>query len=208
VALELLASQLDAIGEAAGAWVEVVEGRDRGARLELCDGEYTLGRARDADLRLDDASLSRHHALVWIEAGEWRVRDGGGKSGSELAGAPLDGVGRAWHDGEVLSLGQSQLVLHAPLDEALDDAFAAADLRMRPDERNELPPGRERASEPPPPPRERPILDEPMDLPAVVERVLAEPRGRALGAVDVFVALLAVGVLCVSVAGLWWVLHG
>ena len=101
-------------------------------------------------------------------------------------------------------MGASALVFRSPLAEAFEDALAAADVRMRSEEREEAPPGGRVVPEPPPekapPPME--VL-----LP-VVEQVLAEPSGRGLGAVDVLVALLAVGMLCVSAAGLWWVLHG
>jgi pSer/pThr/pTyr-binding forkhead associated (FHA) protein len=173
-----------------------------------------IGRARDADLLLSDPLASRQHLLVRREGADWRARDGGSKRGSSLEGAPLDGAGRCWRDGEIVHLGDSILRLTAPLDEALGEAFAAAEVRMRPEELALPPPGGWPAkvlaapepSEPDVTEEEEPSGD--LQLPAVVEEVFAEPpSGRALGAVDAFVALVALGLLSVSAAGLYWVLH-
>jgi pSer/pThr/pTyr-binding forkhead associated (FHA) protein len=207
VAFELLERQLAELGEGCAPSIEVVEGADLGVQLDLGDlsREYRVGRALDADLSLSDALISRHHIMVWREAGECRVRDGGSKRGTTLNGTPLDTVGRAWREGEELKMGDTTMVLHSPLDEAFEDAFTAADVRMRSDERAEPPPGQ-------PSPEPPPVEDEPRDetpvLPTYVERVLTEPSGRTLGSLDLMVALLAVGVLCMSAAGLWWVLYG
>jgi pSer/pThr/pTyr-binding forkhead associated (FHA) protein len=204
VAHELLVRQLADLGEEVSPAIEVIDGPDAGLRIELLDGEreYTLGRG--ADMPLSDPALARQHAIVWQECGEWRVRDGGSRAKSELSGTALEPGGRVWRDGEVLNMGASALVLRSPLAEAFEDALGAADVRMRSEEREQPPPGGRVVPEPPPE-KAPPPID--VLLP-VVEQVLAEPSGRGLGAVDVLVALLAVGMLCVSAAGLWWVLHG
>ncbi len=53
----------------------------------LLTGRLLLGRARDCDLRLEgDHLVSRHHAELVRQEGEWFVRDLGSSNGTLLNG--------------------------------------------------------------------------------------------------------------------------
>ena len=74
-------------------------------------GAYTLGRAKDASLRVDFPSVSRRHALVVIdEAGEAFVEDSGGANGTRLNGANV-AVRTRLADGDRLAVGEIELVV-------------------------------------------------------------------------------------------------
>ncbi|HEY2515071.1 MAG TPA: FHA domain-containing protein, partial [Polyangiaceae bacterium] len=49
-------------------------------------GRVTIGRAEDCDLRIDHASVSRHHAEVHVGEDEARIQDLGSSNGTLLAG--------------------------------------------------------------------------------------------------------------------------
>jgi transcriptional regulator with PAS, ATPase and Fis domain len=53
-------------------------------------GRVTIGRAEDCDLRIDHASVSRHHAEVHVGDDEARIQDLGSSNGTLLAGRKLD----------------------------------------------------------------------------------------------------------------------
>lgn len=52
--------------------LDVLAGPDSGRSLLLQPGDYTLGRGSDADIALDDPSVSRHHATITIDT-DWSV---------------------------------------------------------------------------------------------------------------------------------------
>ncbi|RMG14432.1 MAG: FHA domain-containing protein [Planctomycetota bacterium] len=93
------------------AELRVVEGPDRGARIELPLGaRLLLGRGDEADLRLNDANVSRRHCAVEHSLAGVFVEDLGSTSGTLLDGARVNGGGpvRAPH-GADLRLGGTRL---------------------------------------------------------------------------------------------------
>ena len=46
------------------AWLECIEGGDKGLRVELVQDVYVLGRASDCDVQLTDVKTSRWHCRV------------------------------------------------------------------------------------------------------------------------------------------------
>jgi two-component system, NtrC family, response regulator AtoC len=80
-------------------------------------GDVVIGRTRDADIQLEDASISRRHAVLHVGA-ELELEDLGSQNGSKLAGrtlAPSERVTVA--AGDTIELGEVLLVLqrHAAL---------------------------------------------------------------------------------------------
>jgi len=213
LARDFLRCQLAQQGEPSAARLEVVEGADAGTVIELLDPrlEYGIGRGRDAELALCDQRTSRRHATVFRKGASWRVRDNGSKQGSSLDGEPLTAAGAAWPDGGRLAIGDTVVVFRDPVASALAEARDATDVKMRPAEHAELPPrqGEEKPPELVEAPAEN-VAFEPTPTPAEVleltptERV--EPRGAAYASVDLFVALIAVGLIGLSAAGLMYVL--
>jgi pSer/pThr/pTyr-binding forkhead associated (FHA) protein len=212
LAMDLLAAQLEAQGERLQPHLEVVTGPDAGARLALSvsDDEYVIGRSSDSDLALSDPMCSRRHVSVQRVGGTWCVRDHGSKRGTELDGVTLGREPRAWRDGTELQLGDSILILRNPLAEAYEEALALSDVKMRASELAEPPPGSELPEEPllvVEAPDEGSELDDETpseSLPVVAAPLVAPSRGA--GFVDAMVALVAMGLLGISLAGLWWVL--
>ncbi len=109
------ALSLDAIGGApsapwmeAGAGLEVVRGRNAGARFVL--GERTkLGRNSDSDVFLDDVSVSRGHATIeQSPIGQFVISDAGSRNGTYLNDARVDQATLV--HGDVLQIGMFKLV--------------------------------------------------------------------------------------------------
>jgi len=73
--------------------------------LPLAEGGNVLGRESDVAVRLDHASVSRHHAVIHVAHGEATVEDLGSKNGTWVAGrrvgAPVPLV-----DGDIIVLGE------------------------------------------------------------------------------------------------------
>lgn len=210
IALGLVAGALAEQGEPAAARVRVAEGPDAGRELLVGDFDepHVIGRGPKVALSLDDPDASRRHCEVFRRGAQLFVRELGSKNGSRLGerAIPADKA-LAWPAGEVLVIGADRLTYEDPVAEALDELERAADERMRADESVD-PPGAEtpaetEAVESPPEslvaeaPRPAPIAERPR--PARSER-----RAGGWNATDLLVALLALVVLGLSVAGLWW----
>ncbi|MCC7382971.1 MAG: sigma 54-interacting transcriptional regulator [Deltaproteobacteria bacterium] len=76
-------------------------------------GTYTIGRSLDADIYVQDPSLSRLHAVLTFEPGRgFHIRDLGSSNGTRLRGARLDPeVDYAFELGEAVDLGRSTILV-------------------------------------------------------------------------------------------------
>jgi pSer/pThr/pTyr-binding forkhead associated (FHA) protein len=83
-----------------------------GGDLEVKEpGEYVLGRAKDAALRVDHPTISRRHALVVLSAdGEAFLDDAGGANGTRLNGLLVQKRSRI-SDGDRISIGAVELTV-------------------------------------------------------------------------------------------------
>ncbi len=97
-------------------------------------GELLVGRATTADIRVQDASVSRHHARVSVADGAARISDLGSHNGVKVNGVSVEGA-HPLRSGDVVGLGGVTLVFHSaarpPLTRPPLDANA---LRARLDE--------------------------------------------------------------------------
>jgi FHA domain/Zinc-ribbon containing domain len=76
--------------------------------MELSDGWSRIGRSRSADIRLDDPTVSRRHAVVvQTPEGELRVLDDRSMNGIQVNGEPVDWSPLA--DGDELQIGRYTL---------------------------------------------------------------------------------------------------
>jgi FHA domain/Zinc-ribbon containing domain len=76
--------------------------------IELSDGWSRIGRSRSADIRLDDPTVSRRHAvIVRTPEGELRVLDDRSMNGILVNGEPVDWSPLA--DGDELQIGRYTL---------------------------------------------------------------------------------------------------
>ena len=204
VALEHLRRELIAQGEDVAPRLEVVEGPETGTSVSLSsDGDVVIGRARDADLRLSDASLSRRHVAVSRDGEGYVIRDLG-KAGATLDGALVEGSA-PFRPGQRLVVGDTTMVLVDPLPRAAEEIRAAADVKMKTVELEESPPGSEEAVVAAPEETAE-LAETPLPRPVVVEEIEPEPPARWLATIDVMVALVALALLAASGFGLMYVL--
>ena len=89
-------------------------------RFPLRSGALIIGRAADADVRIDSSGVSRHHARLTMTAGEARVEDLESKNGTFVDGTPV-GEGRVLTDGSEIRVGPVALIFRiAPATEATE----------------------------------------------------------------------------------------
>lgn len=89
-------------------------GVTRSERFDLSVGTFTLGRAEDNRMVVDDGSVSSHHAEVTVsEIGEVTVRDLGSTNGTFLRGGLVREVGL--RDGDEIVFGEAAFRLEARL---------------------------------------------------------------------------------------------
>jgi len=76
-------------------------------------GELAIGRDVDADVVVDDRSVSRCHARLIAAGGEVRIVDRGSRNGTRVNGVAIDGA-RLLASGDEIAIGDAVLVLHLP----------------------------------------------------------------------------------------------
>ncbi len=72
-----------------------------------CD-EILIGRHASADIRLQDMSVSRYHAMLNVTDGKWMITDIGSKSGVFVNGEPVRHI--RLYEGDVITFGSRNLI--------------------------------------------------------------------------------------------------
>lgn len=110
-------SDIPALGVRDRASIILMSGANAGQFFEVRGPECLIGRDPDADVRLDDAGISRRHAKILNRGdGRYLLEDLGSANGTFVGGKP---VGR--HElvtGDRIQIGPRTLVRFALLDEA------------------------------------------------------------------------------------------
>lgn len=88
----------------------VVGGTARGALVVVESVPSVIGRSRDADLTIDDDTVSRRHAELRGGREELEVEDLGSSNGTTLNGNDIVGV-ITLYDGDLLGLGSATLLV-------------------------------------------------------------------------------------------------
>jgi DNA-binding winged helix-turn-helix (wHTH) protein len=78
--------------------------------IPLASGENIVGRAVDADVLVDDAGVSRHHARITIDTRDATLEDLASKNGTTLDGRPIQGP-TPLSDGSLIVIGATALRL-------------------------------------------------------------------------------------------------
>jgi adenylate cyclase len=86
-------------------------------RYQLRAGQTLVGRAPECDLMIDDASLSRRHAVFEVSDVGCALRDLGSRNGTCRNGVIVTQV--ELNDGDTVRLGQLLLEVHASLDDRI-----------------------------------------------------------------------------------------
>lgn len=77
--------------------------------LPLCAGVNDLGRDPEAAVRIDDATVSRHHARIVIGGRMAALEDLGSKNGTWLCGSRIGGS-ETLRDGDAIQVGPAAMV--------------------------------------------------------------------------------------------------
>ena len=80
-----------------------------GRRVALPEGGLTIGRVAGNDLVLADEGVSRRHAEIRRDGGEWVVADLGSKNGTRLNGKRLDDRPHPLRTGDAIAIGAHTL---------------------------------------------------------------------------------------------------
>lgn len=83
-----------------------------GPPVEVRPNRAVVGRSSEADVRLEEAEVSRRHALLWREAGGIWVADLGSSNGTRLNGETIPEVAEVV-DGDLLSFGGPSFVFRS-----------------------------------------------------------------------------------------------
>lgn len=93
--------------EAMGVELTIIGGPDSGKRFPLHMDSTTIGRLDDRDVQLSDESVSRRHATINYEGGEFVIRDDGSSHGiyvnSELVAS------RVLKSGDTIAMGRTTM---------------------------------------------------------------------------------------------------
>jgi pSer/pThr/pTyr-binding forkhead associated (FHA) protein len=96
----------------------IFRGRRKEGSLDLVDREYTLGRAEDADIRIENPLVSRRHAIISYRDHAWRIEDLGTPNGLYVNGGRIEG--HSLVPGDHIEIGQHVLIFQGSGDEWLD----------------------------------------------------------------------------------------
>jgi pSer/pThr/pTyr-binding forkhead associated (FHA) protein len=111
---DVTAEEHDAIGAlpSGSALLVVRRGPNVGARFLLDADLTTVGRHPEADIFLDDVTVSRRHAEFLRSGSDFDVKDLGSLNGTYLDGTRITGT-VALHDGAEVQVGKFRLTFYA-----------------------------------------------------------------------------------------------
>jgi pSer/pThr/pTyr-binding forkhead associated (FHA) protein len=111
---DVTAEEHDAIGAlpSGSALLVVRRGPNVGARFLLDADLTTVGRHPDADIFLDDVTVSRRHAEFLRSGSQFEVKDLGSLNGTYLDGNRISGT-IALYDGAEVQVGKFRLTFYA-----------------------------------------------------------------------------------------------
>jgi pSer/pThr/pTyr-binding forkhead associated (FHA) protein len=105
---ELIPIELDDVVAAQGAALVIRTGGNRvGESFPLVGERMTIGRRPDADVFLDDVTVSRDHALLVHRSGGWHIDDLGSLNGTYVNRHRLES--HRLSDGDELQVGKYKL---------------------------------------------------------------------------------------------------
>jgi len=90
------------------AYLFWIEGPRRGDHAPLATAGTTIGRGREADVILDDDTVSAEQARIRFEKGQWFLYDLASTNRTAVGGQPV--VRQALDDGDRITLGMTDMV--------------------------------------------------------------------------------------------------
>ncbi|MBN2125886.1 MAG: FHA domain-containing protein, partial [Deltaproteobacteria bacterium] len=106
--------------------IRVLTGPMEGRTFELRGHTATVGRAPENDIRLDDPTVSRRHALISLKRDRYAIKDLGSHNGTWVNGRPLKpGTEVPLEEGIPVVIGSVQVSLGSPrTDDGLVNRYA------------------------------------------------------------------------------------
>jgi diguanylate cyclase (GGDEF)-like protein len=127
-----LAAAKHAADQAKRASVVVLAGDRMGEMFPLNDGRTSIGRGLQADVRINDEGISRTHAIVECEDGNYYLSDAGSTNGTFANGDRVDRY--PLQEGDKIQIGASSVLkftYHDDLDEDFQRSLYESALRDR-----------------------------------------------------------------------------
>jgi ABC transport system ATP-binding/permease protein len=94
----------------------ITTGPQEGNTIPLLLNELTVGRATNRanwEIALQDPSVSRPHARLELNNGDWMIRDMKSANGTLVNGKPVDEQGIALRDGDIIAFGATLALFRA-----------------------------------------------------------------------------------------------
>jgi pSer/pThr/pTyr-binding forkhead associated (FHA) protein len=87
--------------------LKILSGVLEGKVIDLIEERISMGRAVDNTVRLEDGTVSHHHAIVLVEGPEYKLRDLNSTNGTRVNGLRI--VESKLHDGDAVRLGSVEM---------------------------------------------------------------------------------------------------
>ena len=100
---------MEAPKETLMAWLAVTGGPAKGGTCQINVGETTIGRADENDLTVNDAGVSRRHAVIIADQAGMKILDLGSSGGTTINGEGIGG--RTLSSSSVIAVGQTEMML-------------------------------------------------------------------------------------------------
>jgi len=95
------------------AFLVAASGPRRGAEWPLRGAAVTIGRGEEADVRIDEPSASRRHAVIERRPDGYYLRDLGSTNGTHLGGL-LHGIAAPLRAGDRFRIGETEFIFRDP----------------------------------------------------------------------------------------------
>lgn len=103
-----------------GAYLTVVQGPGTGRRIDISDGEATIGRASENDISLPDPILSRKHCRMTMEGSRLTIEDLDSANGTFVNGHEIKSA--ILHNGDEFSIGDTVIRVGGLVEQAAEEA--------------------------------------------------------------------------------------
>lgn len=87
--------------------LHILSGVLEGKSFELTEERISVGRALDNNIRLEDGTVSHHHAMFVLESGDYKLRDLNSTNGTRINGLRI--VESKLHNGDAVRFGSVEM---------------------------------------------------------------------------------------------------